>query len=274
MKKFLLSIFAMFLAFANLQAEEVTVYTLEPATGSNNSYAGNCDIAIGDITWNLTGNSTMIPWRIGGKNITNVDRTLYSKNPMVGAVDKVVLSIGTVNSITVNSAKLLVADNADFTNAVETPFTVTANSDSEIAVTAPAGSYYKFVFNVTSGSSNRFIQISKAVFYSSTSGETTAAAAPSLPADCSFTESKTIEITNNEEGATVYYTTDGENFNEYVGEFTINETTTVKAYAQIGDDVATKSFEVCPTCGYISQQEPSTPICPQCRTVATAFVRF
>ncbi len=245
MKKFLLTIFAMFLAFANLQAEEVTVYTLEPAKGSNNSYAGNCDIAIGDITWNLTGNSTMIPWRIGGKSITNVDRALYSKNPMVGAVDKVVLSIGTVNSITVNSAKLLVADNADFTNAVETPFTVTANSDSEIAVTAPAGSYYKFVFNVTvSGSSNKYIQISKAVFYSSTSGETTAAAAPSLPADCSFTESKTIEITNNEEGATVYYTTDGENFNEYVGEFTINETTTVKAYAQIGDDVATKSFEV------------------------------
>ena len=245
MKKFLLSIFAMFLAFANLQAEEVTVYTLEPAEGSNNSYAGNCDIAIGDITWNLTGNSTMIPWRIGGKSITDVDRTLYSKNPMAGAVDKVVLSIGTVNSITVNSAKLLVADNADFTNAVETPFTVTANSDSEIAVTAPAGSYYKFVFNVTvSGSSNKYIQISKAVFYSSTSGETTAAAAPSLPADCSFTESKTIEITNNEEGATVYYTTDGENFNEYVGEFTINETTTVKAYAQIGDDVATKSFEV------------------------------
>ena len=75
-------------------------------------------------------------------------------------------------------------------------------------------------------------------------GSATAAAAPSLPADCSFTESKTIEITNNEEGATVYYTTDGENFNEYVGEFTINETTTVIAYAQIGDDVATKSFEV------------------------------
>ena len=245
MKKFLLSIFAMFIAFANLQAEEVTVYTLEPAEGSNNSYAGNCDIAIGDITWNLTGNSQINPWRIGGKSITNVDRALYSKNPMVGAVDKVVLSIGTVNSITVNSAKLLVADNADFTNAVETPFTVTANSDSEIAVTAPAGSYYKFVFNVTvSGSSNKFIQISKAVFYSSTSGETTAAAAPSLPADCSFTESKTIEITNNEEGATVYYTTDGENFNEYVGEFTINETTTVRAYAQIGDDVATKSYEV------------------------------
>lgn len=48
----------------------------------------------------------------------------------------------------------------------------------------------------------------------------------------------------------------------------------LKAAATATDTIATKSFEVCPTCGYISQQEPSTPICPQCRTVATTFVRF
>ena len=57
-------------------------YTLNVTTGTNNSYAGNCDIAIGGITWNVTGNSTMNPWRIGGKNINSTDRTVYSKTAM------------------------------------------------------------------------------------------------------------------------------------------------------------------------------------------------
>ena len=148
-----------------VQAQTEPIYTLVPQAGSNNAYAGNCDIEIDGITWNLTGNSTMIPWRMGGKSLENVDRTLYSKTPMNGEVNKVVLSVGT-SSLTVNSSKLLVADNADFTNAVETSFETTASTDIEIPVSAASGSYYKFVFNVTvSGSSNKYIQISKVEFY-------------------------------------------------------------------------------------------------------------
>ena len=165
MKKFLLSIFCCLMAVFAVQAQTEPIYTLVPQAGSNNSYAGNCDIEIDGITWNLTGNSTMNPWRMGGKNLENVDRTLYSKTPMNGEVNKVVLSVGT-SSLTVNSSKLLVADNADFTNAVETSFETTASTDIEIPVSAASGSYYKFVFNVTvSGSSNKYIQISKVEFY-------------------------------------------------------------------------------------------------------------
>ena len=165
MKKFLLSIFCCLMAVFAVQAQTEPIYTLVPQAGSNNSYAGNCDIEIDGITWNLTGNSTMNPWRMGGKSLENVDRTLYSKTPMNGEVNKVVLSVGT-SSLTVNSSKLLVADNADFTNAVETSFETTASTDIEIPVSAASGSYYKFVFNVTvSGSSNKYIQISKVEFY-------------------------------------------------------------------------------------------------------------
>ena len=165
MKKFLLSIFCCLMAVFAVQAQTEPIYTLVPQAGSNNAYAGNCDIEIDGIKWNLTGNSTMIPWRMGGKNLNNVDRTLYSKTPMNGEVNKVVLSVGT-SSLTVNSSKLLVADNADFTNAVETSFETTASTDIEIPVSAASGSYYKFVFNVTvSGSSNKYIQISKVEFY-------------------------------------------------------------------------------------------------------------
>ena len=52
-------------------------YTLEPVTGSNQNYESNCDVTIKDITWNITGNSTMLPWRIGGKSLTKVDRAVY-----------------------------------------------------------------------------------------------------------------------------------------------------------------------------------------------------
>ena len=48
-------------------AEDLAVYTLTPAAGSNNSYAGNCDVTINGVKWNITGNSTMNPWRLGGK---------------------------------------------------------------------------------------------------------------------------------------------------------------------------------------------------------------
>ena len=170
MKKFLLSIFAVLFAFAGVQAQEL-VYTLTPAAGSQSSYNGNCDIEINGITWNLEGNATMIPWRIGGKQITNQDRALYSKTSMDAAVDKVVVTSG-ANTITVNSAKLLVADNGDFTNAVEYSFNLVASGSVEIPVTAKAGSYYKFVFNVTNTakSSNKYILFSEAKFYGTAAG--------------------------------------------------------------------------------------------------------
>ena len=77
------------------------VYTLEPAAGSNNSYAGNCDITIGGVTWNVTGNATYQPWRLGGKSLSGVDRTVYSKTAMGSAISKVELTVGAASSITI-----------------------------------------------------------------------------------------------------------------------------------------------------------------------------
>ena len=242
MKKFLLSIFAVLFAFAGAQAQEV-VYTLEPAIGSNNSYAGNCDITIEGITWNLTGNSTMLPWRIGGKNLTGVDRAVYSKTAMESAVSKVVLTTGTYNLSAVNSAKLLVANNADFTGAVEYSFTFVASSDIEIPISAAAGSYYKFVFNVSAGNSNKYLQFAGAKFYSAEGtgeggGETpetpVAPAAPTLPAACSFDDAMTVEITGIAEGATAYYSLNNET--DWVEGTSVEITETTTVYAKVVKD--------------------------------------
>ena len=242
MKKFLLSIFAVMLAVFSVQAQSELIYTLEPATGSNNSYAGNCDITIDGIKWNLTGNAQMLPWRMGGKNISKTDRALYSKTPMNGAVDKVVLTIGTMTSITVNSAKLLVADNVDFEGATEVAFTAKANSSIDVPVSAVSGSYFKFLFNVTVSDtkSNRFIQISKAEFYGTTGtpGVETVATPIITPETTIFNEGESVfvSIATETQDAEIYYTLDGtdpssENGELYEGEIEITETTTVKAIA-------------------------------------------
>ena len=147
-------------------------YTLTPTNGTNNSYAGNCDVTIGGITWNITGNSQMNPWRIGGSSITKKDRTVYSKTAMSSAVTKVELTVGAASSITVNSLKLIVASDASFSSVIdEVTKSFTANSTITFTPTSPAtnwasGAYYKFVFNVTvSGSSNKFVEFTNAKFY-------------------------------------------------------------------------------------------------------------
>ena len=162
-------------------AEEEVFYTLSYERGSNNSYAGNCDIEIGGITWNVTGNAQQNPWRIGGKSITNTDRAVYSKTAMTDATTKVILEVGAASSITVNSLKLIVASDANFSNQIDEVTATFAANNSNITFTPTsgtewtAGAYYKFVFNVTvSGNSNRFVEFKSASFYKE-SGSATAA---------------------------------------------------------------------------------------------------
>ena len=147
---------------------ESVVYTLTPAEGSNNGYAANCDVTVNGITWNLTGNSTMIPWRLGGKTITDTDRALYSKTPISNNISKISIQHGTAN-ITVNSFTVIVAKDADFSNVVYTTSPEFAASSTS-TVTRPdgqdwSGCYYKFVYNVTETSgSNKYVQFMKAEF--------------------------------------------------------------------------------------------------------------
>lgn len=150
---------------------ETVFYTLTPTTGSNNGYANNCDIAIDGITWNVTGNASLTPWRIGGKSLDKVDRTVYSKTAMESEIDKVELTVGNASSITVNSLKLVVASDAAFSNCLdEVSATFSANSTITFEPTSGEkwdnNSYYKFVFNVSvSGTSNKFVEFSEAKFY-------------------------------------------------------------------------------------------------------------
>ncbi len=64
-------------------------------------------------------------------------------------------------------------------------------------------------------------------------GQPITCAAPTLPANQTFTESFEVTITNNEEGATVYYAVNDGEYQVYNAPFSITETSTIKAYATI-----------------------------------------
>lgn len=153
----------------NPEGTELVVYTLTPASGTNNGYATNCDITIDGITWNLTGNSQQQPWRIGGKSLSGVDRALYSKTALNYNISKIEITHGAASDITVNSMTVIVASDAEFNNVVST-LTPTFAASSTVTVERPEGKdwsdcYYKIVYNVTvSGSSNKFLEFTKAEF--------------------------------------------------------------------------------------------------------------
>ena len=219
-------------------AQDAPVYELYPVSGSNNSYAGNCDVTVNGIKWNLTGNSTMDPWRIGGKSITNVDRALYSKTPLAYNIAKIEVTHGTASSITVNSFKLIISDEANGAGeTIDVAFKASATTTIDLPEGDYTNKYFKFLYNVTvSGSSNKFVQFVGAKFYAALAED--AVKAPIIKGAEDFISETEVTI-EAEDDVTVYYTLDGTEpttaSTVYTAPFTVKETTTVKAVAYRGE---------------------------------------
>ena len=251
----LILLFALIAGTATSWADDVVCYTLTPASGSNNSYAGNCDVEIDEITWNLTGNSTFQPWRIGGKSLSGVDRALYSKTAIGDNVTKIEVTHGAASSITVNSWTVIVSTDADFTNIVST-LTPSFAASTTTTINRPVGKdwsncYFKFIYNVTvSGSSNKYVEFSEAKFYKD--APAAAVATPTFSVEeGAYTTAQSVELSCATDGATIYYTLDGsvptESSTVYSSAIAVATTTTIKAKAFKGEDassVATATYTI------------------------------
>lgn len=150
------------------------VYTLDATVkGKNNSYAGSEDIKQVGITWNVNANVATSPWRFGGKSISGVDRTIYSKTAISAASMIVITGLTKSNGIVVNSIIVTVhstaSNAANGANAVATFNLKYVNGD--LTITKPeSGSwvncFYRIVFNVTvSSGSNNYISFNSIEFY-------------------------------------------------------------------------------------------------------------
>lgn len=155
---------------------EVVTYTLDGTKeGSGNAYAEYHSIKQNSVDWKVMGNVTTNPWRIGGKNLSEVDRDLYSENWFSDNITKVVVTNGTATA-TVNSMTLIVSTNSDFSNPTSTISGVW-NASSTTTFERPAGAdwtnmYFKLVYNITAASSsNQYAQFVKAEFYKESNGQ-------------------------------------------------------------------------------------------------------
>lgn len=147
---------------------EALVYTLDGTiTGGTNGYADESEITQNNITWMVTGNTTMNPWRIGGKG--TAERPVYSTTVLNKNISKIEITHGSASNITINSMTVIVSKNSDFSSPVST-LTPSFVENGVVTVNRPNGAdwsdcYYKIVYNVSvSGNSNRFIQFIKAEF--------------------------------------------------------------------------------------------------------------
>lgn len=181
----------------NAWGEEVPYYTLDGTitTGGNSNYAQDGGgLTQDNISWSVTGNTTINPWRIGGKNLTDVDREVYTKTAMDVAINKIELELGDLTLTSLNSVQLIIASDVAFTSKIdEINVGTSKNTTHTITPTSsltqwPKNAYYKFVFNVTAGSSNSYIQLKSIKFYEAVGVTHT------LSSAVSPTESGTVEL--------------------------------------------------------------------------------
>jgi hypothetical protein len=165
--------------------ESSIVYTFATAKSTTNTaYANVYDVTIDRIQWSVPGNQNFSGYvRIGGKNLSNVVRTIYSKGSVTGNITKIVMSTNGVSNanLKVNSITLKVfATAADAASATSTPISTITNTDTDwkkstskvITFEKPVSDswsdcYYRIEFNVTNSntSSNYGIDLQKMEFY-------------------------------------------------------------------------------------------------------------
>ena len=154
-------------------AEETpaTAITLSFAsiTTAKNGYTETWVQTCGDYSWTLANfNNNSGGWtyvRCGRKNNASV-ATITTNAVFTQAITNVVVTYDSYKAAKVNSTKLYVASDAEFTQNVQTVSgSVTGPGAYKYTITTPtANMYYKLEVDCASDSSNGFVQISKVVY--------------------------------------------------------------------------------------------------------------
>ncbi len=213
------------------------------ANNKVSSYTDSWTAIIGNDQWtiaNFNNNNWNGSWsfiKAGRKNNASI-ASIATANAFSDAITKVDVTITNVTAAKINSTKLVIASDSDFTtNVVEISGPVVQTGVMTYSIEAPAANkYYKLVYDCASGSSNGLITISKVEYYSNGPAPQQTVATPTFnPEGSTFTEAQNVSIACTTSGATIHYTTDGTtpsaSSNVYSNPVSVTETTTIKAIA-------------------------------------------
>ena len=231
MKYKLLSILFCIIAAIGVQAQETKTASV---TFSQQGYAngqGITECKVGNdisITFDKGKGSTSPAYYTNDATLR-----LYAANTMtITAPENAILNSIKITNIDDYSADNLCKVSQGILTVEKTKTTISSINNREVTFRSSESGQIRMLSISINYTINEYIEVSPA--------------SPILPESCDFIGSKTIEITNNTEGATIYYTTDGtepsESSTQYTGPFTITETTTVKAVA-IKDGIASAVSE-------------------------------
>ena len=197
---------------------EEVYYTLDGTvtSGGNSNYSQDGGgLTQNGMNWSVTGNTTTNPWRIGGKSLSGVDREAYSKTAMGDAITKVELVLGNITLASVNSIKLIVASNSTFSSVLQEIEKTSISANTTLTFNPSGdnwakGAFFKLVFNVTeSNGSNSYVQVKSVKFYHTASASTVLT--PTFnPVGGTYTTAQSVAISCGTTGATIHYTTNGE----------------------------------------------------------------
>ena len=258
-------LFAMMLFFtgSNVWADDEPFYTLWTVskTGENvqnhTDYTKYFDDEHDGMVWNAPGNQKvsndiMDRWRIGGKSLDKVDRTITAKTPMASAIGRVVLNHFGISrdQVTIHSLTLTVASDVEYKTILDevvlTPTITRGNAGSEeflptASAEWPTNAYYRLTINLSNTStSNGGLDVGSIQFFAPSGSGVTVRKPSITPNGGTFYEPQ--EVTLASEGNTIYYTLDGTDptdaSTEYTAPFVVSQSCTVKAIAYNDDDNA------------------------------------
>jgi len=155
------------------EKQETVVATTTFSEANNSDAIGAYDktwkVTCDGLVWSVENfNNNKNGWdfvRAGSKKFASV-AALSTDAAMVDAITKVVVTINKADASKVNSFKLIVASDADFTNVVEEVELTIAAGENTFALTNPtANCYYKLVIDCQQGTANGFVELAKVQYF-------------------------------------------------------------------------------------------------------------
>lgn len=146
-----------------------TTFSADNNSGPISSYTDTWKVTCDGLVWsveNFINNKNGWDFvRAGSKKFASV-AALSTDAAMADAITKVVVTLNKADASKVNSFKLIVASDADFTNVVEEVELTIAAGENTFALTNPtANCYYKLVIDCKQGTGNGFVELAKVQYF-------------------------------------------------------------------------------------------------------------